>query len=86
MRDPALVGLKSPKMAHAFPPSTSVLTLHNRLSAILSRDGSQHSSGDSQYSDLLSQLSVGNLSGGLLCSSLLSSFISLIFFVSEIQF
>ena len=36
-KDPALVGLKSSKNARAFPPSSSVLTLYNRLSAIVAR-------------------------------------------------
>ncbi len=69
-KDSALVGLKSSMNAPASVPLSSVLTLHNRLSAIVSRDESQCSSTDvdgpsSLSSGLLSQLSEGNLSVGL---------------------
>ena len=68
--DPALVGLNS-KHARAFPPSSSSLTLYNRLSAIVSRDESQCLSAAAdepsslQSSGLLSQGSGRNLSVGL---------------------
>ncbi len=68
--DPSLVGIR-PKHARAFPPSSSTLTLYNKLAAIVSRDESQRLSADvdepspSQSSGLLSQRSGKNLSVGL---------------------
>ncbi len=69
-RDPDLVRLKS-KNAHALPPSSSELTLYNRLSAIVARDDSHCLSTNadeplsSQSSGWLSQGSGRNLSVGL---------------------
>ena len=68
-KDPALVGSKS-NNARAFPSSSSVLTMYNRLSAIVYREEPQRLSAEadehlsSQSSGLLSQLSATNLSAG----------------------